>query len=85
MSEITSTADSRGFPAYYQRYGTAYVAWFCEPDEPERFLEWNSEPHDDHVHSFLAAIGATPEPGRDYTDVGHEHCYADNCPEGNHG
>ena len=72
--------DPRGFPAYYWQYGTAYVAWFCEPDAPKHFLEWNSEPHEDHVHSFLAAVGIEPEPDQEYVDVGHEHCYADDCP-----
>ncbi len=72
--------DPRGYPAYYLRYGTRYVAWFCDPDAPEAFLEWRSEPHEDHFHSYLSGIGTEPEPGTTYTDVGHEHCYADNCP-----
>jgi hypothetical protein len=73
--------DPRGHPAYFVRYGVWYVAWFCEPDAPEAFLEWNSEPHEDHVHSYLAAIGCAPEPGHTYTDVGHEHCLGVDCPD----
>lgn len=81
---MPDTHDSRGFPAYYMRYGVAYVAWFCEHGGPELFLEWGSEPHEDHVHSHLAAIGTEARPGETYVDVGHERCCADTCPRGGH-
>ena len=76
---MADAPDPRGFPAYYWQWGTAYVAWFCEPDAPGYFLEWNSEPQEDHAFGSLAAVGTEPEPGQGYVDLGHEHCFAEGC------
>ena len=63
-------------PVYYWRYKRRYVAWFCEPDDVESFLHFGSE------FNNFAVIPDGPEPGVEYEDLGHEHCMAENCPEG---
>lgn len=79
---MPSAGDRSDFPAYYWRWRKPYVARFCSPDLAESFLEYGSDPVEDHVSSFLAAVGDTPEPGVDYKDVGHEYCGGDECPDG---
>lgn len=70
------------FPAYYLRYGTAYVAWFCEPEGARRWLDAGEEILNVWDGSYLSAVGFEPEPGAEYEDLGHEHCMAEDCPEG---
>lgn len=63
-----------GFPAYFWRYHTPYVAWFCLEEDVRTFLENGEEAE------TLAPVGTEPQPGVTYHDVGHGHCWADDCP-----
>lgn len=78
LSEVSQ--DPCGHPAYYWQWGTPYVAWFCDPGDATRFLERGQENGYDSMFSSLSAVGAQPQTGVKYTDVGHLHCFADGCP-----
>lgn len=70
-----------GTPACFWRYGTAYVAWFCDADDARRWLEGGEEVYSAWDVSYLSAVGHEPQPGVTYEDLGHGHCLADGCPE----
>lgn len=64
------------YPVYFWRYFQPYVAWFCTEDGARRFMDGASD---------LGQIaGESMEPfelsaGRTFIDVGHEHCWGDDC------
>lgn len=73
-------SEPSGTPAYFWRYGTAYVAWFCDADDARRWLENGEEVYSAWDAGYLAAEGHEPKPGVQYEDLGHAHCIADGCP-----
>ena len=79
---MTGATTSPGFPAYYWRHKQPFVAWFCEADDARRWLDDGEEIYSVWDGSYLSAVGHEPQPGVEYEDLGHEHCMADDCPEG---
>ena len=72
----------RGYPAYFHRYQVAYVAWFCNQGDAEAFLRVGDDLGNLWPIGHEPNPGDEPEPRAEYEDLGHDHCLAADCPEG---